>query len=61
MISKQAGYLISETINKMSTNKYESMKIPILKKTEYSTWKVNILTYLEASYADYLDMIYDGP
>lgn len=45
----------------MSTNKYESMKIPILKKTEYSTWKVNILTYLEASDADYLDMIYDGP
>ena len=61
MVLKRAGYLISETINKMLTNKYESMKIPILKKTEYSTWKVNILTYLEASDADYLDMIYDGP
>ncbi|KAK1359569.1 hypothetical protein POM88_044043 [Heracleum sosnowskyi] len=44
----------------MST-KYESMKIPILKKTEYPTWKVKMLMYLEAMDPDYLDRIRDGP
>ncbi|KAK1396741.1 hypothetical protein POM88_006604 [Heracleum sosnowskyi] len=45
----------------MSTTKYESMKIPILKKSEYSTWKVKMLMYLEAMDPDYLDRILDGP
>ncbi|KAK1360564.1 hypothetical protein POM88_045038 [Heracleum sosnowskyi] len=45
----------------MSTTKYESMKIPILKKSEYPTWKVKMLMYLEAMDPDYLDMIRDGP
>lgn len=45
----------------MSTNKYKSIEIPILKKGDYSTWKVKILMYLEASYPNYLDMIFDGP
>ncbi|KAL8088262.1 hypothetical protein AgCh_038152 [Apium graveolens] len=39
----------------MSLNKYESIKIPILKKTEYPTWKVKMLIYLEATDPDYLD------
>ncbi|KAK1397404.1 hypothetical protein POM88_007267 [Heracleum sosnowskyi] len=45
----------------MSTTKYESMKIPILKKSEYLTWKVKMLMYLEAMDPDYLDRIRDGP
>ncbi|KAK1368041.1 hypothetical protein POM88_034133 [Heracleum sosnowskyi] len=45
----------------MSTTKYESMKIPILKKSEYPTWRVKMLMYLEAMDPDYLDRIRDGP
>ena len=45
----------------MSGNKYESIKIPILKKSEYSTWKVKMMMFLEAADFDYLDRIHDGP
>ncbi|KAL8125391.1 hypothetical protein AgCh_012907 [Apium graveolens] len=45
----------------MSLNKYESIKIPILKKTEYPTWKVKMLMHLEATDPDYLSVINDGP
>ncbi|KAK1394101.1 hypothetical protein POM88_013157 [Heracleum sosnowskyi] len=47
--------------SKMSTTKYESMKIPILKISKYPTWKVKMLMYLEAMDPDYLDRIRDGP
>ncbi|KAL8121477.1 hypothetical protein AgCh_018270 [Apium graveolens] len=40
----------------MSLKKYESIKIPILKKTEYPTWKVKMLMHLEATDPDYLDL-----
>ncbi|KAL8099844.1 hypothetical protein AgCh_032193 [Apium graveolens] len=45
----------------MSLNKYESIKIPILKKTEYPTWKVKMLMHLEATNPDYFSVINDGP
>ncbi|KAL8109912.1 hypothetical protein AgCh_025855 [Apium graveolens] len=45
----------------MSLNKYESIKIPILKKDEYPTWKVKMLMHLEATDPDYLNVINDGP
>lgn len=45
----------------MSTSKYESIKIHVLKKAEYSTWRVKMLMYLEATDPDYLDRINDGP
>ena len=45
----------------MSLNKYESIKIPILKKAEYPTWKVKMLMHLEATDPYYLDVINDGP
>ena len=45
----------------MSRNKYENFKIPILKKTEYSTWRVKMLMYLETSDPDYIDRINYGP
>ena len=45
----------------MSGNKYENFKILVLKKTEYSSWRVKMLMYLEASDPDYIDKINDGP
>ena len=45
----------------MSGNKYESIKIPILKKSKYLTWKVKMMMFLEATDFDYLDRIHDGP
>ena len=45
----------------MSGNKYENFKIHVLKKTEYSMWRVKMLMYLEAYNPDYIDMIKDGP
>lgn len=45
----------------MYGRKYETIKIHVLKKAEYSKWKVKMLMYLEATDHDYLDRIYDGP
>ena len=45
----------------MSTTKYEHIRIPVLKKSDYSTWKVKMLMFLEATDADYIDRINDGP
>ena len=45
----------------MSTTKYEHIRIPVLKKSEYSTWKVKMLMFLEATDPDFLDRIHDGP
>ena len=45
----------------MSGNKYESIKILILKKSGYSTWKVKMMMYLETSDSDYIDRIENGP
>ena len=45
----------------MSGNKYENFKIPVLKQTEYSTWRVKMLMYLEASDPHYIEKINDGP
>ena len=44
----------------MST-KYENIRIPVLNKSEYTTWKVKILMFLEATDPDFLDRINDGP
>ena len=45
----------------MSTTKYEQIRILVLKKSEYSTWKVKMLMFLEATDPDILDRIHDGP
>ena len=45
----------------MSTTKYEQIRILVLKKSEYSTWKVKMLMFLEATDPDFLDRIHDGP
>ena len=45
----------------MSTTKYEHIRIPVLKKSDYSTWKVKMLMFLEATDPDFIDRINDGP
>ena len=45
----------------MSGNKFENFKILVLKKTEYLTWRVKMLMYLEASDPHYIDRINEGP
>ena len=45
----------------MFGNKYENIKILVLNKSEYLTWKVQMLMYLEASDPDYVDRVNDGP
>ena len=45
----------------MSTTMYEHIRIPVLKKSYYSTWKVKMLMFLEATDPDYIDRINDGP
>ena len=45
----------------MSRSKYETVRVPVLKKDEYSTWKVKMLLALEATDVDYLDRIREGP
>ena len=45
----------------MSTDRYESIKIPILLKADYPTWRVKMLMYLEAIDPDYIDKVNDGP
>ena len=45
----------------MSATKYEHIRIPVLKKSEYTTWKVKMLMNLEATDPDFLDRIHDDP
>ena len=45
----------------MSTTKYEHIRIPVLKKSDYSTWKVKMLMFPEATDPNYIDRINDGP
>ena len=45
----------------MSATKYEHIRVPILKKSKYTTWKVNMLMFLEATDPNFLDRINDGP
>ena len=61
MVSEHAIYKVKFKDQNMFGNKYENFQIPVLKKTEYSTWRVKILIYLEASDPDYIDRINDGP
>ncbi|KAL8117791.1 hypothetical protein AgCh_015624 [Apium graveolens] len=45
----------------MSGSKYESMKIFILKKADYFTWRLKILMFLKAIDDTYVDIIKTGP
>ena len=39
----------------MYATKYEHIRIPVLKKFEYTTWKVKMLMFMEATDPDFLD------
>ena len=45
----------------MYEKKYGNCNIPILKRNEYTHWRVKMMHHLETTYPDYLDMINDGP
>ena len=40
---------------------YESIVVPILRTYKYLVWKVKMAMFLEATYPEFLDKIYDGP
>ncbi|KAL8099662.1 hypothetical protein AgCh_032065 [Apium graveolens] len=42
-------------------SRYEAIRVPILKPSEYPIWKVRITMFLEATYPEYLDRINEGP
>ena len=42
-------------------SRYEDIKVSILKIHEYPIWKVRMAMCLEATYLEYLNIIYDGP
>ena len=45
----------------MSTTKHEPIKIPVLNKANYPSWKVKMMLYLEAADPDFIEKITDGP
>ena len=45
----------------MSGNKNENSKILMLKRNEYTHWRVKMMQHLEATDPDYLDRINDVP
>ena len=45
----------------MSGNKDGNSKIPMLKRNEYTQWRVKMMHHLGATDIDYLDRIKDGP
>ena len=45
----------------MSTTKQESLKIVVLNKADYPTWKVKMILYLKAADPKFIDRIPDGP
>ena len=45
----------------MSGSKDGNSKIPMLKRNEYTQWRVKMMHHLRATNIDYLDRIKDGP
>jgi len=42
-------------------SRYETIRVPMLKPSEYSIWKVKMAMFLEATDPEYLDRINEGP
>ena len=42
-------------------SRYESIRVPILRTSDYPIWKVKMAMFLEATDPEYLERIYDGP
>ncbi|KAL8105243.1 hypothetical protein AgCh_029148 [Apium graveolens] len=43
------------------SNRYETIRVPILRPSEYPIWKVKMATFLEATDPEYLERINEGP
>lgn len=52
---------MTEKTQTPTTSRYESIRIPILRASEYPIWKVKMEMFLEATDPEYLDRIHDGP
>ncbi|KAL8148088.1 hypothetical protein AgCh_005433 [Apium graveolens] len=50
-----------ETKNTQIHSRYETIRVPILRPSEYPIWKVKMAIFLEATYPEYLDRINEGP
>ncbi|KAL8100589.1 hypothetical protein AgCh_032737 [Apium graveolens] len=50
-----------DTQNNQTHSRYESIRVPILRASEYPIWKVKMAMFLEATDPKYLDRINDGP
>ena len=50
-----------ETPKTQIHNRYETIRVPILKPSEYPIWKVRMTMFLEATDPEYLDRINEGP
>ncbi|KAL8156036.1 hypothetical protein AgCh_001202 [Apium graveolens] len=50
-----------ETPKTQIHNRYETIRVPILKPSEYPIWKVRMCMFLEATDLEYLDRINEGP
>ena len=44
-----------------NTSRYETIRVPMLRVSEYPVWSVKMAMFLEATDPEYLDRIYDGP
>ena len=42
-------------------SRYETIRFPILRPSEYPIWKVRMTIFLEATDPEYLDRIKEGP
>ncbi|KAL8112899.1 hypothetical protein AgCh_020272 [Apium graveolens] len=50
-----------ETQNTQTHSRYETIRVPILRPSEYPIWKVKMAMFLEATDPEYLDRINEGP
>ncbi|KAL8124850.1 hypothetical protein AgCh_012490 [Apium graveolens] len=50
-----------ETQKTQTRSRYETIRVPILRTSEYPIWKVKMAMFLEATNPEYLDIINEGP
>ncbi|KAL8109237.1 hypothetical protein AgCh_025365 [Apium graveolens] len=50
-----------ETQKTQTHSRYETIRVPILRPSEYPIWKVKMAMFLEATDPEYLDRINEGP
>ena len=48
-----------ETKNTQIHSRYETIRVPMLRPSEYPIWKVKMAMFLEATDPEYLDRIYE--